>query len=339
LGTAALPNVSRFLTFPAKWLRAYQNAPTYMGCVPHTSPFALSRASPPVAIDAFARVVGATIPIVDEVLSDDTWLTPVWEHGAVHANFEAMTGHVITAYHGLERPIVLRTGVARIEGRARPGAISLIPSGHSGRWDIAGPVHASHVFLGDDRLRRFAEALYEGKRVELVDRAGFVDPVSASIMQMLSTEAQLLTHPSRRLFAEQAVDLLCTQILRSHSSASALPAPRPHRGLADWQVNRVTAYMRENLDQPISLDDLASLVRLSRFHFCTAFRTATGKTPHDWLIGQRMARARELLSTHDRPVTDIALSVGYETPSAFSASFRKVVGLSPTEFRRSGHFV
>ncbi|MFD1951533.1 helix-turn-helix domain-containing protein [Sphingomonas arantia] len=279
-------------------------------------------------------MLAATSPVVNETLDGETQLTPVWEHGDVHSSFTAMKGHVVTTYHGGERAITLRTGSSRHEGRARPGAISLIPSGHAGRWDMTGPLRVSHVFLGEDRLQHCAEALHAGKTVELLDRAGFDDPVGAGIMQMLSAEAVSLAQPSRRLFAEQAVDLLCTQLIRSHSSSSPVVPARALRGLADWQVKRVKDYMREHLDQPISLDDLAGLVRLSRFHFCTAFRTATGRTPHDWLVGQRIARARELLGDRDRPVTDIALSVGYETPSAFSACFRKLVGVTPSEFRR-----
>ena len=92
--------------------------------------------------------------------------------------------------------------------------------------------------------------------------------------------------------------------------------------------------MRERLEQEIGLNELAALVNLSRFHFCTAFRMATGRTPHEWLTHQRIARARELLADPALRITDIALSVGYETPSAFAASFRKVAGVTPTEFRR-----
>jgi AraC family transcriptional regulator len=106
----------------------------------------------------------------------------------------------------------------------------------------------------------------------------------------------------------------------------------PRRGLADWQVKRVTAYMRDALDQEIGLDDLAAQVNLSRFHFCTAFRLATGYTP--WLTAQRIRCARELLANPDLPTTEIALAVGYKTSSAFTARFRKIVGMTPSEFPR-----
>src|SRR5262249_46296664 len=107
-----------------------------------------------------------------------------------------------------------------------------------------------------------------------------------------------------------------------------------NRGLARWRLQKVTDYVRERLGMPIGLDDLAGVVGLSRFHFCKAFRLATGYTPHQWLVNLRMERARPLLADHKLSVTEIALAVGYQTPSSFAASFRKATGSTPTTYRR-----
>jgi AraC family transcriptional regulator len=93
--------------------------------------------------------------------------------------------------------------------------------------------------------------------------------------------------------------------------------------------------MQENLDQDIDLQRLAGHVGLSRFYFCSAFRMATGYTPHEWLTKIRIDEARRLLAIPSLPITEIALAVGYQTPSAFAATFRRLVGVSPREFRRS----
>jgi AraC family transcriptional regulator len=136
------------------------------------------------------------------------------------------------------------------------------------------------------------------------------------------------------LFVEQAVDLLCMQLIRSHSSFGAAQAAAPRRGLTDRQVRRVNDYMLSSLDRAIGLDELAGLVDLSRFHFATSFKLATGMTPHEWLTSLRMNRARELLARTDMPIIAITLEVGYETPSAFSATFRKAAKMTPSAYRR-----
>ena len=112
-------------------------------------------------------------------------------------------------------------------------------------------------------------------------------------------------------------------------------AAQRRRGLANWQVRRVTAYMGERLDQEIGLQELARLINLSRFHFCTAFRLATGQTPREWLIARRIERACNLLAQPSMSITNVGLAVGYATPSAFAASFHKRMGLTPSEFRRT----
>jgi AraC family transcriptional regulator len=182
------------------------------------------------------------------------------------------------------------------------------------------------------RLKACSEMIAGDKPVELLDRVGCTDPTVVNLLEILSREASA-DDASARLFVERTIDLLCMQLLRHHSGFNAR-TPQPHRGLARWQVKLVTTYMRDHLDQEIGLDDLAKLVHLSRFHFCTAFRLATGRTPHEWLVAQRIERARDLLAQTVLPVAEVGLAVGYVTPSSFAASFRKLVGATPSEFRR-----
>jgi AraC family transcriptional regulator len=289
---------------------------------------------PPDPFDEMSRVLDRPPIALSEHLSGDTRLTGRWTHGPLHDSLPGMPTHVIIAHHNQGTEIVLRTGQGlRVRAETQPGTIVIIPAGHDGRWDINGGVDVSHVYLTEERLQKSAETLTGGRQIELLDRLCFSDPKIAHILTLLSDE-HTTKDASARLFLEQAIDLLCTQLVRGHSSFAALPDPLPKRGLADWQVRRVTTYMRSMMEQEIGLDELAALVNLSRFHFCTAFRLATGRTPHQWLTNLRIARAKELLTDPLLPVTEIALCVGYQTPSSFTASFRKLVGATPSEFRR-----
>jgi AraC family transcriptional regulator len=293
-------------------------------------------AEPPTgAPDAIGRVLDRPPRLVPVTLRAETRVTERWAHGALHSHLAPMPGHVVMTYYGEDQDIVWRAGGRRLASRTRSGTITLIPDGHEGRWDIAGPIEVSHAYLGAARLQACADLLANGRRVELIGRVGFADPTAARLLELLGREAAAAGEPAASLFLEQAIDLLCIQLVRGHSSFGALAAPVPRRGLADWQVKRVTAYMREHLEREIGLDELAGLVNLSRFHFCTAFRLATGRTPHGWLTAQRIARARQLLQVPEMRVTEVGLAVGYATPSAFATSFRRLVGVTPTEFRRA----
>lgn len=286
------------------------------------------------APDALASILDCAPPVADAQLRDGTRLTEPWGHGELHNYLPGMQGHVVITYYGEPQEIVWRrSGADRLAGTTRSGTITIIPQGHEGRWDIAGPIGVSHVFLSHERLLACAEQLSGGRPLELLGRVGFEDSVAARVMEMLGRDAAAASDPAARLFVEQATDLLITQLVRGHSSFGVIEPP-PRRGLADWQLRKVTGHMREHLDEPIGLDELAALAGLSRFHFCTAFRQATGTTPHAWLVNLRIERARQLLGHPELPVTEVALAVGYETPSSFAAAFRKITGMTPSAYRQ-----
>lgn len=285
------------------------------------------------APDALAQILDRAPPVVDEDFRGHTRLTGRWGHGELHDHLGGMAGHVLITYYDPPQEIVWRRGAERLAGTTRSGTITIIPEGEEGRWDIAGPIGVSHVFLPHDRLAASAEQLVGGAPIELLARVGFDDPAAARIMEMLGREAECADAASP-LFVEQATDLLVTQLVRGHSSRGALDPPPPRGGLADWQVRKVTAHMREHIDEPIGLDELSAIAGLSRFHFCTAFRRATGRTPHQYLVAMRIERAQQLLAQPALPITEIALAVGYETPSSFAASFRRTVGMTPGTFRQ-----
>ncbi len=302
--------------------------------VSHAPAASLPELAPDDPVRAIGRVLDKAPIVLDAEFLGGTRLTKRWMHGELHNDLPAMNAHVVIAHYGNgASEAVWRTGKQRLASRLKANTITLIPSGYDGRWDLSGGIEVSQVYLPDARVQAAAEPLTDGRQVELLGRAAFDDPVAGRVMELLSREAEG-ADPSARLFVEQALDLLCTQLIRGHSSYRAINVPAPRRGLADWQVRKVTAYMREHLEEEIGLDELAALVSLSRFHFVTAFRLATGRTPHDWLVGERIEQARALLADPRLPVTEVALSVGYQTPSSFAAAFRKAVGATPSEFRR-----
>jgi transcriptional regulator GlxA family with amidase domain len=92
-------------------------------------------------------------------------------------------------------------------------------------------------------------------------------------------------------------------------------------------------WMSTHLNKEIDVNALARRARMSPRTFARRFREQTGTTPLQWLLTVRMRRAQELLETTRRPIDDIALRSGFESPVTFRARFRKLVGLSPRAYR------
>ncbi len=276
---------------------------------------------------------GLSPPVIPEAFAGDTRLVGRWRNRPFEYNLPPLKDHIISATYVAAGNASVTIGQQTLSAPARSGMITFAPRGHEGFWRADGSVEVSNVFLGHGRLLACADQVGNGREPELLHRVHFSDPKLFTIMTMINDEissGDVMSH----LYIEQLLDLLCLQLLRAHAATSIPISPGPRRGLSAWQVKRVTTYIRENVAEDIRLQELADLVNLSRFHFCTAFRMATGHTPYGWLTRQRIAHAKTLLKDRTLRIVDIALIVGYEAQSAFSASFRKVVGLTPSEFRR-----
>lgn len=83
---------------------------------------------------------------------------------------------------------------------------------------------------------------------------------------------------------------------------------------------------------------LARSASVSPSYFSRTFKAAFGETPHQYLLSRRMERAKAMLRTGGRPVTEVCLAVGFTSLGSFSAQFRRIVGVSPSAYReRGGH--
>ena len=103
------------------------------------------------------------------------------------------------------------------------------------------------------------------------------------------------------------------------------------------QIGRAQRYIRLNLTEPLTLNRIAREAGSSCYHFARLFLAYTGETPFDFLRRIRMATAvRMLQEDPDGAITEIAFDVGYETPSAFNKVFKKILHMSPRDFRKLG---
>ena len=87
------------------------------------------------------------------------------------------------------------------------------------------------------------------------------------------------------------------------------------------------------IDEPISLAELARACKLSPSHFARAFRKTTGLTTQQYLMHQRIERAKELLAKDDLPIVEISLRTGFKNQSHFTTLFRKFTKLTPKLWR------
>ncbi|WP_390881483.1 helix-turn-helix domain-containing protein [Thalassoroseus pseudoceratinae] len=106
--------------------------------------------------------------------------------------------------------------------------------------------------------------------------------------------------------------------------------PKPASCLSGSELDRLYRHIEVNIDSPLTVADLASLVGRSQFHFSRLFKASTGTSPHKYVISRRVERARELLLA-GRSIVDVALATGFSSQSHLSHHIRRAFGCTPGE--------
>jgi AraC-like DNA-binding protein len=133
--------------------------------------------------------------------------------------------------------------------------------------------------------------------------------------------------------AAQAGIARLSAILEGKETADTAPVYSPG-GFAPWQKRRVETYLAQNLEQSVRIKTLADIVSLSASHFCRAFKQSFGKTPHRFLTGLRVERAKELMMSSGESLSQIALACGLADQAHLCKIFRRCVGQTPSVWRR-----
>ena len=229
-------------------------------------------------------------------------------YGVVHGRVDmAMPGHTISL---------------------GPGDFILVPPGQQRSPRAAGKAPGYlYVVFRSDRLDLSA---LKGKATQLGER--YQPDVQALIGEIRQPPAA---------YAEEMIAALATRVLIALCrAADAAPGPsRPaalNRAHEQRTIERLEGYMRRNLDRPLSREQVAHAAHLSPSHLARMMRRVRGVSLLERLARLRVDRAAQLLAESTLSVTEIALEVGYTSPSHFAQVFRRHMSVSPSDYRRRG---
>jgi AraC-like DNA-binding protein len=300
---------------------------------PHWScpqaPMSAPDASKPlVTITPAERVERRTIAWADDMYTDVVQSTG---HGRIEFRFRAPV-HLLVAYERGTR----RDGQSFVDGLPRSGLrdftrkLTLVPAGHQFvEW------HEPRI------LPRMSYFYFDP--AALTDRSD-ADATTNFAPRLLFEDAALWDSAFKlkgafetdkcdnRLYVEALAVILAHEVARLNS---ATPEPPLRGGLAGWQQRNVAAYIEEHVSDQIQLSTLAGIARLSPYHFCRAFKRSMGLPPHRYHATRRIERAKGMLAKGSMSVTEVGFALGFAQTSSFTAAFRRVTGITPTEYQRT----
>lgn len=189
-----------------------------------------------------------------------------------------------------------------------------------------------HGFAFDVAQRAF-DGAFSSDHLVLNPAIGANDDLIRDITALFGNELAS-NGASGRLFLEGLATSMTVHLAR-HYGASPPHLPFHRGGLAPNRLRRVTEYIADNLAADLSQSELAATAELSQFHFARAFKESTGRSPHSYLIEQRVNRAKELLADSELSIAEVSFAVGFSSQSHLTFHFHRLNGMTPARFRRS----
>lgn len=232
-----------------------------------------------------------------------------------------------------------QSGDSLYESTLQKGDSLLVPAGQPSCWrcrrrqppETVLNLPVLHIHLQPKLVEQVAEAAEMTMRQDLVSHCAQQDLNLQHIAMLLLAELRS-DGMMGKLYVESLTQALAIHLLR-HYSASASTIPIENRCLTHVQLQQAIDYIHTYLNQDLSLAELASVINISPNYFARLFKRAMGISPHQYVIQQRVERAKVMLLTTDLPISDIALQVGFSSQSHLTQHFKRVIGMTPKQVR------
>jgi len=201
---------------------------------------------------------------------------------------------------------------------------------HQGEW--VGLMNTPHLQIGisDAALMASSDGAYG--EVELHPSRKFAEPRLSAMVAAVHAE-MVAGFSSGRLFLDSVEQAMAVTLVKGYAVRHR-PVQIYRGGLGSARLRKIKEFVDAKMEDDLSLDEMAQSVGLSTAHFARMFRKSTGQTPHQFVLRQRLERARAMLRAADSRVLDVAVACGFKTQQHFAQVFRDVWGVSPTEYRQ-----
>jgi AraC family transcriptional regulator len=219
------------------------------------------------------------------------------------------------------------------------GSISVLPASTPVLWRWSGRFDWLAIFLEPGLVARVAAEAFglDPARMAIPPLDGLDHPQLRAAMWAVDNELTA-GGAGGQLVAESLANVLAVHLIR-HVLAPRGPSRRRDGALPRERLRDVVEFIEEHLGASPSLEQMAAVTRLSPYHFARQFKAATGSPPHQYVIARRVERAKHLLEGGgDFSLAQLAARAGFSDQSVFTHHFRRIVGVTPGQFRTTARF-
>jgi AraC family transcriptional regulator len=218
---------------------------------------------------------------------------------------------------------------------APAGDIIVKPPHLEARLHLSKARESSIVVYPEDSLKELARQQFGSEQTELKPPPfGTVDHTALRIAQLLKAELTRENGPNE-FYVERLIAILGVHLLHAYAAPGDVEAQPSKGGLTRKAKRSLQDFLKVNLAQKISVNELAALANLSPRQFTHAFTKTFGKSPHRYLLDLRLDHAAGLLAEEQLTIADVAYLSGFSSQSHLTAAMKKYRGTTPTRLRSS----
>jgi AraC family transcriptional regulator len=203
--------------------------------------------------------------------------------------------------------------------RARPNSLAFVPAG----CEVLSRSSDGGEYL-TVRVRQASGTGLAGQRFN-----DHIDGRAIKAAQALR-KMMLAKDSCDSLSIEREIAVLMAAVNLAGSSPEQAKAGR---WMTARRLRQVDDLIEPALSERLYVEDIAKTLGLSSGFFTRAFKAAVGKTPHDYIVDRRLARARQLIATSGMPLANVALACGFTSQAHMTSQFRRRLGITPAAFR------
>jgi AraC family transcriptional regulator len=198
------------------------------------------------------------------------------------------------------------------------------------RWVRTHDLQVLAITISDAALTAVGDGT--SREIELRRTIDLRDARIGALARAVNAE-RIAGFPGGRLFLDSVEQALAVALVNGFG-VSTPPLRIYQSGLTPARLRRVTELVHAKFDEDLTLEELAEAVGLGRTRFSQMFRKSTGQSPHQFVLGHRIERAKEMLRSAEMRILDVAVACGFKTQQHFARVFRHLCGISPTEYRQ-----
>lgn len=266
-----------------------------------------------------------------------------WRHitlkGYVYKNQNAripsMRDYMIVAYKDGNAEMRRRSGGQWEYGHVGKGKISILTRAEPSEWEWNSDIQVTHLYLKHDSLDRVAQEIFDKDiaAINIPDIVDAEDPVLHYITNILENELSNSGHGGP-LYIDLVRNQLCIHLLRKYAQIN-FKDYQNYGKFSNAQLRHLNEYLDENISSNISLEQMSEFLGMSVYAIIRRFQATLGNSPHAYVMNKRIEKAKQILTSTNIPLKIVAANCGFADQSHMTRIFRKVLDVTPANFRKN----